>query len=778
MYLDYVHILKIGTNNFNGMVFIIKMEHNKASASSNLNKLFLFFSFLLLPCSASAACAQVDHASLLSLAFKPPLNWSSSTDCCSWEGVSCQQVDDDHRVVRLWLPWRRLSGVISPSITNLTHLTHLNLSHNSFSGPLPNDLFSSLSSLQVLDLSYNRLTNHLPVFSSKTTRLETLDLSRNLFNGSIVVPAAATATLTTFNVRKNNFAGSNPISFFCNNGSDRSSLTILDLSFNKFTGEIPPGLGACSKLQVFGAGFNHLSGYLPGEIFDLADLEELYLPGNRLLGHIGKGIVLLTKLKMLELSSNKFSGPIPSNIGKLSRLEKLFLSVNNFTGHLPPSLTNCTNLSTLVLRSNNLTGDVSAFNFTTLPRLIMLDLGNNNFTGELPQSLYSCKSLKAIRLAGNQLTGQISPEIVALKSLSFLSISINNLTNATGAIRILMGCKSLTTLVLTKNFLFEPVPDDESLAELDGFLNLRVLALGGCLFTGQVPSWLAKLKNLQALDLSYNLITGSVPSWLGSLPNLFYMDLSNNLFEGGFPTELCGMRALTSKETSDDSFLEFPLFVKPTNATNQLYKQLSHFRRAIYVGNNLLNGTIPIQIGQLRLLHELDLSHNNFTGSIPDQISNLTNLERLNFSYNHLSGAIPASLKSLNFMSFFSVAYNDLQGLVPSGGQFDTFTTSSFEGNPGLCGPTTVRLTCPPQLPPPPPVGGGSSFNGNLLTGIITAIGYGIGFGIGFWIEINKKKFLCNLKCVFKTCCSLVNQMTKRIQIFCTIDQQNSDSVN
>ncbi|PQP93307.1 receptor-like protein 2 [Prunus yedoensis var. nudiflora] len=618
------------------------MKHNKASASSNHNKLFLFFGFLLLPCSAFAACAQVDHASLLSLAFKPPLNWSSSTDCCSWEGVSCQQDDDDHRVVRLWLPWRRLSGVISPSITNLTHLTHLNLSHNSFSGPLPNDLFTSLSSLQVLDLSYNSLTNHLPVFSSKTTRLETLDLSRNLFNGSIVVPASAAATLTTFNVRKNNFAGSNPISFFCNNG------------------------------------FNHLSGYLPGEIFDLADLEELYLPGNRLSGHIGKRIVLLTKLKILELSSNKFSGPIPSNIGKLSRLENLLLSINNFTGHLPPSLTNCTNLSTLILRFNHLTGDLSAFNFTTLPLLTMLDLGNNNFTGELPQSLYSCKSLKAIRLASNQLTGQISPEIVALKSLSFLSLSINNLTNATGAIRILMGCKGLTTLVLSKNFLLEPVPDDENLAELDGFLNLKVLALGGCLFTGQVPSWLAKLKNLQVLDLSYNLITGSVPvGW--------------------------------------ESFLELPLFVKPTNSTNQQYKELSHFSRAIYVGNNLLNGTIPIQIGQLRLLHELDFSHNNFTGSIPDQISNLANLERLDFSYNHLSGAIPASLKSLNFMSFFSVAYNDLQGLVPSGGQFDTFTTSSFEGNPGLCGPPTVRLTCSPQPPPPPPVGGGSSLTESFL---------------------------------------------------------------
>ncbi|KAI5336503.1 hypothetical protein L3X38_015771 [Prunus dulcis] len=335
--------------------------------------LFLGQLFLLIqmPCFGASVCNRVDR-------------------------ISCHQEDNDHhRVVRLWLPGRGLTGFISPSITNLTHLTHLNLSHNSLSGPLPKDLFSSLSStLQVLDLSFNRLISHLPLSSNETSQLEIINLSSNLFHGTIpswiLVPP-----VTIFNVSNNSFSRSIPI----NNGGNHTSLTFLDLSFNEFTDPVPAGLGLCSKLQVFRAGFNGLFGSLPDEIFHLANLQQLYLPVNSLSGPIRDGIMNLTNLKILELFSNQFSGPIPRHIGKFFKLEKLLVHINNLTGPLPASLTNCTNLSTLNLRVNNLTGHLSAFNFSTLQSLTTLDLGNNNFTGELLQGLYSCMSLRAIRLA-------------------------------------------------------------------------------------------------------------------------------------------------------------------------------------------------------------------------------------------------------------------------------------------------------------------------------------------------------------------------------------------
>ncbi|KAF5730699.1 tyrosine-sulfated glycopeptide receptor 1 [Tripterygium wilfordii] len=335
---------------------------------------------------------------------------------------------------------------------------------------------------------------------------------------------------------------------------------------------------------------------------------------------------------------------------------------------------NCSTLTTLNLRINNFGGNLSALNFSTLLNLRKLDLGNNMFTGSFPVSLFSCKSLTALRLAENNLTGQIPEEILTLQSLSYLSLSRNSLTNISDAIRILMGCRKLSAVILSKNFCNSSLPDDGSLEFPDGFQNLQVFALGNCQLKGQLPAWLGKLKNLQVLDLSFNQITGTIPSWLKNLPRLFYIDLSSNFISGEFPKELAQLSALTSTwDEEETSYLELPVFVWPNNRTTQQYNQLSILPPAIYLRNNSLSAEIPIQIGQLKLLHVLDLSDNSFTGNIPDEISNLTNLEALYLSGNRLSGEIPASVKSLHFLSSFSVANNNLQGSIPSGGQFDTF---------------------------------------------------------------------------------------------------------
>jgi Leucine-rich repeat (LRR) protein len=644
----------------------------------------LFILFLFGIFSTNHACTQIDRDSLSSLASNwlssPPLNWSS-IDCCQWEGISC---DHKRQVTHIWLPSKGIGGSISLSLGNLTQLSHLNLSHNSLSGPLFTGLFSSLNQLKVIDLSYNRLFGDI---SGWPASIQIVDISSNHFSETIQSSFLQRAwRLTELNVSNNSFTGSIP-SFPCSNSS---LVRLLDFSRNHHSGHIPSGLGACSKLKVFRAGFNSLSGLLPPDIYNATRLEEISLPFNNISGFISSDIMNLAKLTNLELSGNKLSGKLPMNIGKLSKLKYLILHTNSLTGSLPPSLVNCTNLTTLILRFNFLERDISIFNFSSLHQLTIIDLGFNNFFGNLPVYLYSCKSLIAIRLAGNQLEGQILSEVLQLKFLSFLSLSYNRLTNITGTIKILMRCQTLSIVLLGGNFPHEVVPGEDNVFGSNGFENLRIFSLSQCQLTGQFPIWLSKLKKLEFLDLSFNRITGSIPGWLSILPKLFRLDLSNNLLSGEFPKELCALPALVSpKAIVINSYLDLPIFKKDTSgiSSTQQYNLLSNMRPAIIVGGNILSGNIPIEIGHLKMLHDLDLSHNNFSGSIPDQVSELTNLEELDLSANWLSGQIPLSLSSLHFLSKFNVANNNLHGPIPSGTQLQSFNASAYENNPGLCGP-------------------------------------------------------------------------------------------
>ncbi|KAK2657724.1 hypothetical protein Ddye_010776 [Dipteronia dyeriana] len=712
--------------------------------------LVLHLILLLLSCFPSLthqACNSLDQESLLSFQLyisSSSLNWSSSSssDCCLWEGITC---DASGNVTHLMLPSKGLTGTISPSIGNLTHLSHLNLSHNRLFGPLPITSFSSLIQLQILDLSYNSLTGEFPS-TLLSNHIKLVNLSSNLFNG--LIPSSyfqQAGNLMSFNVSNNSFTGPFPSSawtyYFC-------SVRLLDFSYNDFSGQIPPGLGNCSKLQTFRSGFNNLSGPLPDDLYTATSLEELSLAVNYLSGSISNGIVQLKSLTTLELYSNQLTGLIPKDIGKLSKLRHLPLHINNLSGSLPPSMQNCINLSTLNLRVNFLQGDIATFNFSMLLQLRTLDLGNNNFTGNLPSTLYSCKFLTAVRLTSNQLEGQVSPEIVALESLSFLSLSTNRLTNISIAIRSLMGLKNLSTLILSKNFMDEAMPDDDHITISDGFQNLRLLGFGGCQLSGKVPAWIAKLKKLQVLDLSLNKISGSIPGWLWTLPRLSYMDLSYNFMSGGLPKEFSGLQALVSEEVRNEvarSYLELPISVMSVNASDRQYNRLLYLAPTLNVSNNRLSGVIPVEIGQLKFLHVLDLSHNNLSGNIPEEMSLLTNLERLDLSGNHLFGEIPWSLKGLNFLSWFTIAHNNLQGPIPSGGQFDTFPNSSFEGNPGLCG-AIVQRSC---LNHPPTTTGlalpiTESSNKELGYGVIDGAVFGLIIGItsGALYPLSKLKFL------------------------------------
>jgi Leucine-rich repeat (LRR) protein len=652
--------------------------------STRLSRPIISLALLLLLSLAttSNSCTEQEKASLLQ--FLGGLSqdgglataWKEGTNCCKWEGITC---NENGTVTNVSLPSRGLEGYISQSLKNLTGLQHLNLSYNLLSGSLPRELVSS-SSIIVLDVSFNQLNGDLHEMPSSTPGqpLQVLNISSNMFTGQFTSTTwKGMRNLIALNASNNSFTGQIP-THFC---SISPSFAVLELCHNKFS-SIPPELQNCSKLRVLKAGHNDINGNLPDGLFNATSLESLSFSSNGLQGILdGTHIVKLHNLIILDIGYNKFSGNIPDSIGRLKKLQELHLGYNSMTGELPSTLSNCTNLEVINLKNNNFRGELTQVNFSKLPNLKTLDLRKNNFTGTIPESIYSCRNLTAFRLSYNKFHGQLSNGIGNLKSLSFLSLTGNNFTNVTNALMILRHSKSLTTLLIGLNFMNESMPDDDT---IDGFEGLQVLDIGACLLSGKIPSWIAKLANLKMLLLDGNMLCGPIPTWINSLNFLFYLDISANRLTGEIPTSLMNMPMLTSEKTAqmDPRVFDLPVYEDQSFQ----YRVTSAFPKVLNIGSNRFTGCIPLEIGQLKALTELNISYNNLTGPIPPSICDLTNLQKLDLSNNNLTGDIPAALENLYFLSAFNISNNDLEGSIPTGGQFSTFQNSSFDGNPKLCG--------------------------------------------------------------------------------------------
>ncbi|TKW08444.1 hypothetical protein SEVIR_6G028100v4 [Setaria viridis] len=195
-----------------------------------------------------------------------------------------------------------LSGTLPKELGNLTNLISLGISLNNFTGELPSELgnlakleqisgfsgpfpstFSKLKNLKILWASDNDFTGKIPDFIGSLTKLEVLRFQGNSFEGPIPESLSNLTKLT--NLRIGDIVnGSSSMSFISNltsldvlilrncrisdnlatvNFSNLAGLTLLDLSFNNITGQIPPSILNLAKLGFLFLGNNSLSGSLP-----------------------------------------------------------------------------------------------------------------------------------------------------------------------------------------------------------------------------------------------------------------------------------------------------------------------------------------------------------------------------------------------------------------------------------------------------------------------------------------------------------------------------------
>nr|XP_023907789.1 receptor-like protein EIX1 [Quercus suber] len=228
----------------------------------------------------------------------------------------------------LHLHKNKLSGKLPSSFQNCDNLMTIDVAENEFVGSIPSWIGHKCSNLMILSLRSNNFLGHVPEELCALTSLQIMDLSCNKLSGSIprcFKNFSAMATKDTPNY---------PMGFYPSVGYYGESFP-LESALLVIKGQILEYSTILQLVKSIDLSMNNLSGEIPIEVTTLQGLQSLNLSYNLLIGSIPENIGTMGSLESIDFSVNQLSGQIPSSMSSLTFLNHLNLSNNNLTGKIP-----------------------------------------------------------------------------------------------------------------------------------------------------------------------------------------------------------------------------------------------------------------------------------------------------------------------------------------------------------------------------------------------------------------------------------------------------------
>jgi len=168
----------------------------------------------------------------------------------------------------LTLESNNFSGTLPSTVASMIKVSYIDLGENAFTGPIPD--ISALTSLKWFVLDDNQFTGKLS--ETLPSSIETLDVAFNKLEGTLPSSYGQLSMLSVLNLGINNFTGTVPTEF------GNMKLDYLNLASCHLTGTLPTELGLLSMIGVLNFAGNNLEGSIPQEVCDLREagfLQEL-----------------------------------------------------------------------------------------------------------------------------------------------------------------------------------------------------------------------------------------------------------------------------------------------------------------------------------------------------------------------------------------------------------------------------------------------------------------------------------------------------------------------